>query len=168
MASRTLILVVACVVGHLPIFILPSASATLKLFLFLLHLQTFAHANPGGVLSMLNSYASVKAPVPKFIPLKHLSLGTFPNFKSFSLPRELRGSMSGSEVRAVGAEATLGPASLRGYGWMWADIIGDLRAHSSAAQQAQIEHIGGQAPGLCCQSHHTAAGLRAGRWMAIW
>lgn len=32
--------------------------------------------------------------------------------------------MSGSEVRALGAEAMLGPASLSGRGWVWATALG--------------------------------------------
>lgn len=51
----------------------PSSSATLKSFLFLLHLWTFAGASLGDAFSLSNSYASVKAPVPKSLPPESLS-----------------------------------------------------------------------------------------------
>lgn len=50
--------------------------------------------------------------------------------------------------------------------WVCADTTQDLQAHSSAAQQAQRGHIGGQAPGPCCRSLHTVSGPQDGRCVA--
>lgn len=141
--------------------LLHSVSDTLRSSLSLLHPRPL-HMQTPGCRSLLNSYTSIKALVPKSSPLKIL-LG-ISSTSNLSLCSALT-TGSWENLHLALRPGFWGLRPLWAF-WMWADTIRDLRAHSSAAQQAQREHIGGQAPGPGCQSLHTVSGPQDGRCVA--